>query len=344
MRRLYHSRRTNEDVRRAIVGQNFSEKKRRCSTECSGSRSGGGGLRGVLTRGEASDEGWVSGRFENLHPSDDGTSEQWSDSGRAVSNVPRSPIIQSWVQSGAVHHLSPNASPKELRGVGGPGLKSGVMGLKMKGVAASPEAGQSRRPDEVRCSIIGPVSHQQRPKCKGIWATACYRCKHKGGPIFSISRPRPQYIQQKDLLLTGLDPGKSHAPEPSVVWETEDMRKLNGVARISETDKALEEESMRYGRGLCSWGKRVLGISHLNSFNFDRTPGGESFDHSGIGMRKGGGANESSSDKGRGMPGVGAIYDTQTERGMQEDKWEESDLAKFSQFLGFPTEDWRRKS
>ncbi|RVW75252.1 hypothetical protein CK203_047132 [Vitis vinifera] len=38
------------------------------------------------------------------------------------------------------------------------------------------------------------------------------------------------------------------------------------------------------------------------------------------------------------MSGVGAIYDTQTERGMQEDKWEESDLAKFSQFLGFPTE------
>ncbi|RVW24690.1 hypothetical protein CK203_082207 [Vitis vinifera] len=33
-------RRTNEDVRRATVGQNFSEKKRRCSTECSGSRSG----------------------------------------------------------------------------------------------------------------------------------------------------------------------------------------------------------------------------------------------------------------------------------------------------------------
>ena len=51
MRRLYHSRRTNEDVRRAIVGQNFSEKKRRCSTECSGSRSGGGGLRGIIMVG-----------------------------------------------------------------------------------------------------------------------------------------------------------------------------------------------------------------------------------------------------------------------------------------------------
>ncbi|RVW93551.1 hypothetical protein CK203_028813 [Vitis vinifera] len=38
------------------------------------------------------------------------------------------------------------------------------------------------------------------------------------------------------------------------------------------------------------------------------------------------------------MFGVGDIYDTQTERGEQEGKWEESGLAKFSQFLGFHTE------
>jgi len=50
------------------------------------------------------------------------------------------------------------------------------------------------------------------------------------------------------------------------------------------------------------------------------------------------GVKESSSDTGRGTVGGGATYDTQTERGMQEDKWEESDLAKFSHFLGFPTE------
>ena len=101
---------------------------------------------------------WMSVRLENLHPPDDGTGEQKSDSGRAVSNLARSPIIPSWAQPDAVHHLSPTTSPKELRGVGGPGLKSGVMGLKMKGVAASPEAGPSYRPDEVGCSTIGPVS------------------------------------------------------------------------------------------------------------------------------------------------------------------------------------------
>ena len=50
------------------------------------------------------------------------------------------------------------------------------------------------------------------------------------------------------------------------------------------------------------------------------------------------GANKSNSDKGKGMFGVGDIYDAQIERGEQEGKWEESGLAKFSQFLGFHTE------
>ena len=207
---------------------------RRSSRQADGRRSSEVGGEESSRAEKRVTKGWVSGRFENLHPSDDGTSEQWSDSGRAVSNVPRSPIIQSWVQSGAVHHLSPNASPKELRGVGGPGLKSGVMGLKMKGVAASPEAGQSRRPDEVRCSIIGPVSPSNKgPNAKGYGQQPVIGVNTREGPSSPSAGQDHNIIQQKDLLLTGLDPGKSHAPEPSVVWETEDMRKLNGVARIS---------------------------------------------------------------------------------------------------------------
>ena len=59
------------------------------------------------------------------------------------------------------------------------------------------------------------------------------------------------------------------------------MRKLQGVDRLSETDRALEEESLRYGTGSCSWGKRALGASHLNSILFYQTPGGEFYDHSG---------------------------------------------------------------
>ncbi|RVX22347.1 hypothetical protein CK203_001076 [Vitis vinifera] len=128
----------------------------------------------------------------------------------------------------------------------------------------------------------------------------------RGGPIFFISRPRPEYLSEEGLTVDGADPGKTHAPEPFVAWETEDLRKLNGVARISETDKALEEESMRAvlkgAMDAGRWEQRKAAVI------------------------------------GRGILEVGAIYDTQTERGMQEDKWEESDLAKFSQFLGFPTE------
>ncbi|RVW93550.1 hypothetical protein CK203_028814 [Vitis vinifera] len=183
-----------------------------------------------------------------------------------------------------MHLLSPTANPKESRGVGGPGLQSGVMGLKMKGVVASeisPEAGPSHRLDEVGCSTIGPESPSNKgPNSKGCTQQSDIVVKLREGPSSSTAQDHNN-SQKKDLLLMGLAPGNTHVPEPFVARETEDMRKLNGVARISETDKALEEESMRYGMGLCSWGKRVLGTSHLNSIIFYRTPGGEFFDHSG---------------------------------------------------------------
>ena len=76
------------------------------------------------------------------------------------------------------------------------------------------------------------------------------------------------------LILKGSAP--SHPPEAElfVARENEDTRKLQGGVRLTETDRALEEESMRYGKGVGSWGKREMGNSHLNSFLFDRTLGG----------------------------------------------------------------------
>ena len=44
------------------------------------------------------------------------------------------------------------------------------------------------------------------------------------------------------------------------------------------------------------------------------------------------------SDKGREMEGVGDIDDAQVVRSELEGNWEESGLARFSKFLGFPTE------
>ena len=101
--------------------------------------------------------------------------------------------------------------------------------------------------------------------------------------------------------------------------------------------------------------------SQSYSFLSDSGGGGEFYDHSGdldeevqadntmwltvyeacnerINGCKELGLIKSSSDKGRGMDGVGDTYDAQIERSEPEGKWEESGLAKFSQFLGFPTE------
>ncbi|RVW33302.1 hypothetical protein CK203_085360 [Vitis vinifera] len=131
--------------------------------------------------------------------------------------------------------------------------------------------------------------------------------------------------------------GKTHAPEPFVAWETEDLRKLNGVVRISETDKALEEESTMESFGHSGdWNEGVLvdNTMWLTVYEgcVERSNGCREV-----------GAKESSSAMERGFLRSVPYCDTQTERGMQEDKWEESDLAKFSQFLGFPTEGLGRK-
>ena len=50
------------------------------------------------------------------------------------------------------------------------------------------------------------------------------------------------------------------------------------------------------------------------------------------------GVIKSSSDKAQGMDGVCDTYDVQVERSEPEEKWEESSLTKFSQFLCFLTE------
>ena len=50
------------------------------------------------------------------------------------------------------------------------------------------------------------------------------------------------------------------------------------------------------------------------------------------------GVIKSSSDKARGMDGVCDTYDVQAKRSESKEKWEKSSLARFSQFLGFPTE------
>ena len=130
---------------------------------------------------------------------------------------------------------------------------------------------------------------------------------------------------------------------------------------FSVTDRALEEEALRYESTFHSKGKRVLGISHLLSLYSDRAPKGESFDRSrGIKEESWGdkttwltvyegptendngcwelGEANRNRDKVKGTEGDSGTPENQATGKEKEEKWEESSLEKFNQFLGFSTE------
>ena len=94
-----------------------------------------------------------------------------------------------------------------------------------------------------------------------------------------------------------------------------------------------------------------MGSSHLILYSFDRTPEGESFDHSrvlgeinevGPGMEGNGCWDlvEFTKDRNlaRGVEWNSKMTEPQEIRNEKEDRWEESSLAKFSHFLGFSIE------
>ena len=126
------------------------------------------------------------------------------------------------------------------------------------------------------------------------------------------------------------------------------------------TDCVLVEEASRYGSDLNSWGLRVSGPSHSSPFSFGRTLEGEYYDHSGAmkeNLQEGNmlslAVAEGSTESGKGCWDLvevncatneahnsewnSARAKPQEVRGEKEINWEESSLAKFSHFLGFPT-------
>ncbi|RVX12167.1 hypothetical protein CK203_010783 [Vitis vinifera] len=146
-----------------------------------------------------------------------------------------------------------------------------------------------------------------------------------------------------------------------VAWDSEDLRKQQMNACFSMTDRALEEEALRYDSTFYSRGKWILGTSHLISLYSDWASEGESFDCSGdieeeswgdkttwLAVYEGPAENDNVcwdlgeanriSDKVRGTKRDSSTPENQAMGKEKEEKWEESSLAKFSQFLGFSAE------
>ena len=130
---------------------------------------------------------------------------------------------------------------------------------------------------------------------------------------------------------------------------------------ISRTECALLEEDARYDNGLSSSGMVVFDPPSSPSSLFGRTPLGEFFDPSGalldttqgdtLRPRNGSGSTKQVEGKCWDLIEISndsmeenrkalclARFMPQEERGWVEASWEESDLARFSQFLGFSTE------
>ena len=123
-------------------------------------------------------------------------------------------------------------------------------------------------------------------------------------------------------------------------------------------DRALIEEASRYRFVLNPWGLRVSGSSSPYSLSFGRTLEGEYYDHSRVlweeiqedtslsmlkSIENGQGCWDlvevnRVNNKARGWEWGSVLSEPQEARGERENRWEESSLAKFSQFLGFSTE------
>ena len=237
---------------------------------------------------------------------------------------------------------------KEARRANGPVMANGYLGSKSKEAATDDDG-----------SKIGPSSRR--------WATemGCQRLSgfegmERAGPIPQApSKGSQEKVCLLDCLISRN--GSSSKMEPFVAWDSEDLRKQQMNACFSMTDRALEEEALRYGLVFYSRGKRAFGTSHLNSFYSDRAPEGEFYYRSGgieeefrventtwLTVDEGSNENDNGcwdlgeanriSDKVRGTEGDSGTPKTQAVRNENEEKWEESSLAKFNHFLGFPTE------
>ena len=200
--------------------------------------------------------------------------------------------------------------------------------------------------------------------------------KEKAGPSRLLKRDGPEFQSpsspvslraQTEKALSAAVRNRSPLKGPeaaiSTFWVKDGQWGLCGDETlwggISRTDCALLEEDARYDNAMPSSGMVALDPSSPFSSSFGRTPLKESFDRSGVLVDSTKG-DSLCNGTGYSEQFVGKCWDlveisndsmevnrkalclarpiSQEEGGWVEERWEESDLARFSQFLGFSTE------
>ncbi|RVX07635.1 hypothetical protein CK203_025178 [Vitis vinifera] len=223
------------------------------------------------------EEELVSARLEILNLSAEVRGAQESGSGREMSvNRAQGPAIRDWASTDALVSGSttsgPIVGPKDGRRAGGPVLLNRSLGSKLKEVATGDD-GSKAGPSSRRWAV--EMDCQKLIGLEGM---------ERASPVMLITQALSKGPQEQACLLNCNISRRVNLLEtkPFVAWETEDFRKQQMNVSYSTTNRALEEEALRYGSVFYSRGKRALGASHLNSFYFDRAPEGEFYDRSGV--------------------------------------------------------------
>ncbi|RVW55650.1 LINE-1 retrotransposable element ORF2 protein [Vitis vinifera] len=240
--------------------------------------------------------------------------------------------------------LYPKAQRGEKKG------PSPLKGLKLKGVV-SEEAGLG----------IGP-SYSKSDWWIGVGESpGLFRSNGGEGDQLSPLQPesRKGKPERGSIWKRGdFSEGRNREDEFLKIREKEDAWKQQMVPSHSVTDRALIAEELRYGSVLIQRGGRDSGYPSSSSHSFDRTPEGEFYDHSGVACEviqneiplntikpvvNGGGRWELAeditvNDNDKEWEKGSMLTVSQEAREERENGWEECNLAKFSQFLGFPIE------
>ena len=191
-------------------------------------------------------------------------------------NRAQGPTIRDWASTDVLVSGSttsgPIVGPKDARRAGGLVLLNRSLGSKLKEVATGDD-GSKAGPSSRRWAV--EMDCQKLIGLEGM---------ERASPVMLITQALSKGPQEQACLLNCNISRRVNLLEtkPFVAWETEDFRKQQMNVSYSTTDRALEEEALRYGSVFYSRGKRALGASHLNSFYFDRAPKGEFYDRSGV--------------------------------------------------------------